>query len=91
MRRTFSSPLAKLAGEPLPERPKPLPIHDDDSPWEPDPSFEHVFIRVNAHGECIISGPQDQVAQVRQQLIECLSEGRADQIPGNVRRFEFRE
>jgi hypothetical protein len=70
--------------------PKQLPIEDDDTPWEPNPSFQHAFIRLNSQGECVISGPPDEVAQIKKKLIEFLTEGKSDQVPDDVRRFEIR-
>jgi acyl transferase domain-containing protein len=65
-------------------------MDDEDAPWEPGPDFQQVFIRVNSQGECVISGPQDQVARLRKQLVDLLLDGCEGQIPDDIRRFQIR-
>jgi hypothetical protein len=70
--------------------PSPPPVASvDDGPWEPGPDFGHVFIRVTDSGECIISGPPEEVAPLREQIVRLISDGRPDMIPPGVARFEI--
>jgi hypothetical protein len=88
MRKSASSPAPVVSPETPAERPKPLPVLDE-TPWEPDAAFPFLYIRVNPQGQCVISGPPDQVAQVKKQLVDFLSEGRSDQIPDDFERLEI--
>jgi hypothetical protein len=80
---TMSAPLEAS------DEPKLPPPAIDDLPWEPGVDFGHVFIRVNEANECVISGPPDQVAEVRKQIVDLLLEGAKEQIPDSVRTFEI--
>jgi hypothetical protein len=90
MRPVHSDPdLAMSASLEGSDEPKLPPPDIDDLPWEPGPDFGHVFIRVNEANECVISGPPDQVAEVRRQIVDLLLEGAKDQIPDSVMTFEI--
>jgi hypothetical protein len=89
MRKSASAPAAVASPEIPAQGPKPLPPLGE-TPWEPDAAFPFLFIRVNPQGQCVVSGPPDQVAQVKKQLLDFLSEGRSDQMPDDFERFEAR-
>jgi hypothetical protein len=89
MQRSASQPLSAAPPGPAADIPKQPPMLDE-APWEPDPGFRFLYIRVNQQGECVISGPPDQVAQIKRQLFDLLSEDRSDEIPDDVQRFEIR-
>jgi hypothetical protein len=61
----------------------------DDTPWEPDADFGHVFIRVTETGECLVSGPKEEVEQLRKQIVDLISDGRPEKVPDHVHRFQI--
>jgi hypothetical protein len=71
-----------------PSKPKPV---NDDEPWQPNPSFQHAFVRFNVQRECVISGPPDEVNQIRKNLVEFLTEGKVYPIANGVWGFEIRK
>ncbi|OHT09767.1 hypothetical protein TRFO_21190 [Tritrichomonas foetus] len=65
---------------------------DDDAPWEPEDDFNEVFIRVDENNNCVISGPPEKVAKIKEQIVNAVLDGQ-DKIAASklnsINSFEF--
>ena len=68
---------------------------DEDAPWTPGDDFQELFIRMEPNNTCVISGPSDQVKEMKEKIASIVIKAQEmDKIKSklqSINTFEFHD